>query len=116
MYAPAREVQHNFPQTIETACEPVHTMRQKKITFAEVFESSLQLWPVRVLARRFIGEHLVELNSLKLAFRGLINATYSAVPDPFVVPFSCHHPDSPRSVYLDSRPFPGYVKKTPKPP
>jgi hypothetical protein len=71
---------------------------QEKITLTEEFEGGLQLWPCGVFARSLVCENLIELNALKLAFRGLIKGAYSPVTHPLVVPFCCHHLGFPQNV------------------
>jgi hypothetical protein len=66
-------------------------VNDEQITFPEIFEGRLQLWPVRVLAGCLVGEHLVKLHTLKLAISILIKGADPAVPHALLMPFGrCH--------------------------
>ena len=58
------------PQTYSR--QPVHGVDHEHVTLAEILESSLELWPVSILAARLVGEALVYTYTVELALRVLV--------------------------------------------
>ena len=56
-------------------------MHHDGVTFAHEGQQGVELWPLCIFARCFVGEHLVLLNLLQLTLRVLIEATDSDIAD-----------------------------------
>jgi len=68
-------------QVVKVARETVHAMDDDGIAFADKGDQSIQLGSLGILAGRFVREHPINRDLLKLAFRILIKTADSDITD-----------------------------------
>jgi hypothetical protein len=56
-----------------------------RVTLAHKGQEGVELWSSAILARRFVGEHPIDFNVLKLAFWILVEATDANISNTLTV-------------------------------
>jgi len=60
-------------QILGVARKPVHRVDKEGVTVPRILECRFQLWALRVLAAGLVSERAVDLNSIELALRVLVD-------------------------------------------
>src|SRR5260370_4951500 len=82
MDTPLRQAQHNCPQGIEVAGQPVHRVTKHCVAFADEALHGLQLGTLYILAGGFVGKCFVQGQPFELANLVLIEGADAQVADP----------------------------------